>query len=119
MANSSIDRVTPNTLIQPKVCPDGRYPLDFSTPTTLSDLARFSESQLDRLLEEYEISFHRQSSYGSRGRDFDSASTSSSSAHKMASLLDFLGAHQLADVLRTGSGSDWSSSRRWTGGARR
>jgi hypothetical protein len=119
MANSSIDRVTPSTLIQPKVCLDGRYPLDFSTPVTLSDLMRFSESQLDRLLEEYEVPFHGQFGYGSRGHEFDSASNSGSLTHKMASLLDFLGAHQLAKVLRSGSGSEWSSSRRLGGGARR
>jgi hypothetical protein len=82
-------------------------------------LTRFSESQLDRLLEEYEISFREQSSYGSRGREFELASTSGSMTYKMASLLDFLGAHQLADVLRSGSGSDWSNSRRLGGGARR
>jgi hypothetical protein len=86
---------------------------------TLADLTRFSESQLDRLLEEYEISFHGQSSYGSRSREFDFASTRGDLSHKMASLLDFLGAHQLADVLRSGSGSDWSGSRRLVGGARR
>lgn len=110
MANSSIDRPTPNTLIQPKVCLDGRYPSDLSTPVTLTELMRFSESRLDRLLEEYEISFHGISGYDGRDPDFDVASRGSL-VLKLSSLLDFLGARQLADALRSRDGSRMSGSR--------
>lgn len=95
---------------------DGRYPSDLSTPVTLSDLMRMPESQLDRLLEEYEISFHGRSSYDGRDRAFDLSSSRESLVHKLSSLLDFLGAHQIADVLRSGAESDRSSSRQFLTG---
>jgi hypothetical protein len=37
---------------------DGRYPFDFSTPVPLSELMAFPESQLDRLLESYDVVSH-------------------------------------------------------------
>lgn len=90
---------------------DGRYPSDFSTPVTLTELMRFSESRLDRLLEEYEISPHGRSGYDGRDREFDLALTRGSLVLKLSSLLDFLGARQLADALRSRAGSGWSGSR--------
>lgn len=108
VANSSIDRVTNSTLVQPKVCIDGRYPLDFSTPVALSNLMKFPESQLDRLLEEYDIPSDGPRSYD---REFDPPSTRERLLHKLILLLGFLGARQIADVLRSGSGDSWSSSR--------
>jgi hypothetical protein len=91
---------------------DGRYPFDFSTPVALSELMAFPESQLDRLLESYDVISHEQRGYGARDRDFGLASSRESRLHKLSLLLDFLGARQIADVLRSGSGSGFSSSRR-------
>lgn len=112
MANSSIDRVTESTLIQPKICMDGRYPFDFSTPVPLSELMAFPESQLDRLLESYDVFSQGQHGYGARDREFGRTTSRESLLHKLTLLLDFLGARQIADVLRSGSGSGLSSSRR-------
>jgi hypothetical protein len=112
VANSSIDRVTESTLIQPKICMDGRYPYEFSTSVALSELMAFPESQLDRLLESCDVIAHGQHGYGARDRDFGLASSRESRLHKLSLLLDFLGARQIADVLRSGSGSGFSSSRR-------
>jgi hypothetical protein len=91
---------------------DGRYPFDFSTSVPLSELMAFPESQLDRLLESYDVMFHGQRGYGSRDRDHGLASSRESRLHKLSFLLEFLGARQIADVLQSGSGSGLSSSRR-------
>ena len=112
VANSSIDRVTESTLIQPKICMDGRYPFDFSTPVPLSELMAFPECQLDRLLESYDVIGPGQHGYGARDRNFGLTSSRESRVHKLSLLLDFLGARQIAEVLRSGSGSGFSSSRR-------
>jgi hypothetical protein len=90
---------------------DGRYPFDFSTPVALSELMNFPESQLDRLLESYDVISHREHSYGASDRGFGLASSRESRLYKLALLLDFLGARQLANVLRSGSGSDRLTSR--------
>jgi hypothetical protein len=90
---------------------DGRYPFDFSTPVTLPDLMSYSESQLDRLLESYGIISHEQHSYGIQDRDFGLAGSGESLLHKLTLLLDFLGARQIAGVLRSDSGGNLLSSR--------
>jgi hypothetical protein len=96
---------------------DGRYPFDFSTPVALSELMAFPESQLNRLLESYDVVSHGEHSYGARDRDSGLASSRESRLHKLSLLLDFLGARQIGDVLRSGSGSGLSSPRRsLTGG---
>jgi hypothetical protein len=93
---------------------DGRYPFDFSTPVPLSELMAFPESQLDRLLESYDVVSHGCSA---GDRDYGRATSRESRLHKLGLLLDFLGARQIADVLRSGSGSGLSNSRRsLTGG---
>lgn len=112
VTNSSIERVTESTLIHPKICMDGQYPFDFSTPVALSKLMAFPESQLDRLLESYDVISPGQHSYGARDREFGLTSSRESRIYKLALLLDFLGARQIAEVLRSGSGSDRSTSRR-------
>ena len=71
----------------------------------------FSETQLDRLLESYDISIREQYGYGARDQNFDLASSRERLLYKLTLLLDFLGARQIASVLRSGSGSDWSGSR--------
>lgn len=91
---------------------DGRYPFDFSTPVPLSELMAFPESQLDRLLESYDVFSQGQHGYGARDREFGRTTSRESLLHKLTLLLDFLGARQIADVLRSGSGSGLSSSRR-------
>jgi hypothetical protein len=117
VVNSSIDRVTESTLIQPKICMDGRYPFDFSTSVPLSELMAFPERQLDRLLDSYDVTSYKQCGYGARDRDHGLASSRESRLHKLFLLLKFLGARQIADVLRSGSGSGLSNSRRsLTGG---
>lgn len=90
---------------------DGRYPFDFTTPVALSELMNFPESQLNRLLESYDVISHREYSYGASDRRFGLASSRESRLYKLALLLDFLGARQLANVLRSGSGSDRLTSR--------
>ena len=110
VGNNSIDRVSNITLIQPKVCTDGQYPVDFSTPMALSDLLRWPESLGDHLLDEYGVPLHRQRDHGtSQERLID----------KLSDLLDFLGARQIADVLRTKSGCNLSSHRHLLTGSRR
>jgi hypothetical protein len=71
----------------------------------LSEMLRLRESQLDRLLDEYDISFHVRVTRGP-------GSMREGSLHKMACLLEFLGARWLADMLLSESGNDWSGSRR-------
>lgn len=89
---------------------DGQYPVDFSTPMALSDLLRLPKSQVDQLLDEYGIPLHSQSDHGtSQERLID----------KLSDLLDFLGARQIADVLRTNSGYNTSSHRHLLTGGRR
>lgn len=90
---------------------DGRYPFDFSTPVALSELMAFPESHLDRLLESYDVISHEEHGYSSSDRSFGLASSRESRLYKLALLLDFLGARQLAGVLRSGFGSDRSTSR--------
>jgi len=98
---------------------NGRYPFDFSHPVALSELMAFPESQLDRLLESYDVISQGQHGYGARDREFGLASSREGRIYKLALLLDFLGARHIADVLRSGSGSDRSTSRRSvTGGFR-
>ena len=94
--------MTYSTLIQPKICLDGRYPFEFSTPVPLSELMAFSESQLDRMLESYDIISHGRHSYGVRDRESGLAASRESLLHKLTLLLDFLGARQIGDVLRSG-----------------
>jgi hypothetical protein len=72
---------------------------------------RYSESQLDRLLESYDIISQGRLSYDARDRDYGLAGSRESLLHKLTLLLDFLGACQLADVFRSGSGSDRLGSR--------
>jgi hypothetical protein len=91
---------------------DGRYPLDFSTPVPLSELMAFPETQLDRLLDSYDVISRGQHGYGARERESGRGTSRESRLHKLSLLLDFLGARQIADVLRSGSGSGLSSSRR-------
>lgn len=67
------------------------------------------ETQLDRLLSEYEISTYDRLDLG--GLDFDVESARQSQVHKLAILLEFLGADAIAHVLRTGSGGGSSRSR--------
>ena len=91
---------------------DGRYPFDFSTPVPLSELMAFPESQLDRLLESYDVIAHGQHCYGALDHDFGLAYSRESRLHELSLLLVFLGARQISEVLRSGSGSGFSSSRR-------
>lgn len=79
-------------------------------PMALSELMRLPESQLDRLLDDYELPLYLQSDYGA-SRD--------SLINKLSELLDFLGARQIADVLRSGSGVIMSSQRCLLTGSRR
>lgn len=71
-------------------------------PMALSGLMRLPESQLNRLFEEYELPLYRQNDYGA-SRD--------GLVNKLSELLDFLGARQIADVLRSGSTANMSSQR--------
>lgn len=77
----------------------------------LSDLMKLPESQLDQLLYEYEVPpQHGQSDYGaSRERLIN----------KLSDLLDFLGARQIAEVLRSGSGYSMPSHRHLLTASRR
>ena len=91
---------------------DGRYPFEFSTPVPLSELMAFLESQLDRLLESYDVISQGQHVYGARDREFGRTTSRESLLHKLTLLLDFLGARQIADVLKSGSGSSSPNWRR-------
>jgi len=104
LTNSAIEQVTNTTLIQPKLRLDGRYPLDFAMPMTVTNLMALPEDQLDRLLKEYDISIRGFAGYNARECDCDSAMESESRVSKLSTLLDFLGARRIADVLRSGSG---------------
>lgn len=61
------------------------------------------ENRLDRLIDEYEVSVRHTGGLGTRGRYLDSSREST--VLKLSVLLDFLGARQVADVLRPRSGS--------------
>lgn len=99
LSNSSIRTVDHDTLIQPKVCVDGRYPVDFSAPMRLPNFMSLSEIKLDDLLDEYEVSTHEDFDFG--GRHYSRVSDFDGRVQKLAALLDFLGARQIADVLRS------------------
>jgi hypothetical protein len=104
LTNNVIEQVTNTTLIQPKVLLDGRYSPDFATPMTIAHLIALTESQLDRLLEDYDISSRSYAGYSTRDCDCDSTADRESRLSKLSTLLDFLGARRIADVLRLGSG---------------
>jgi len=68
-------------------------------------------------LECYDIISHGQRGYGARERGYGRGTSRESLVHNLTLLLDFLGARQIADVLRSSSGGGLSSSRRsLTGG---
>ncbi|KAM0721265.1 hypothetical protein Q7P37_003553 [Cladosporium fusiforme] len=108
VSNAAIRSVTRDTLIQPRVCVDGRYPTDFPTPMRLSDLMALPESQLHRLLDDYDIPTHGHFDLGRRHHEqmfgFDAESARQGQVSKLVALLDYLGASQIADVLCSGSG---------------
>jgi hypothetical protein len=104
LTNNAIEQVTSSTLIQPKVLVDGRYPLDFATPMTTAHLMALPESQLDRLLEDYDIATSGFAGYSTRDCDCDSVMERESRLSKLSTLLNFLGARRIADVLRLGPG---------------
>lgn len=109
LSNSSIRTVDHDTLIQPKVCFDGRYPVDFSAPMRLPNFMSLSEIKLDDLLDDYEVSTHEDLDFG--GRHYSRTSDFDGRVQKLAALLDFLGARQIADVLRSEVGGLSSRSR--------
>jgi hypothetical protein len=102
LTNNAIEQVASTTLIQPKVLMDGRYPPDFTTPMTIAHLLALPESQLDRLLEDYDIP--ARGFLGARECDCDSVTGRESRLSKLSTLLDFLGARRIVDVLRSGPG---------------
>lgn len=101
LINGSIEQVTRDTLIEPRVCTDGQYPHGLSAPIRLGDLMALPESRLDRLLEDYQIPFIGRMGHGSRSitRSRDLRSSSMSKAVKLAALLKFLGALQIAEAI--------------------
>jgi hypothetical protein len=113
LTNNAIEQVTSATLIQPKVLTDGHYPLDFATPMTISNLMALPEGQLDRLLEDYDIASPGSAGYSTRDCDCDSTTERESRLSKLTTLLRFLGARRIADVLRSapGGGGSLSGSR--------
>jgi hypothetical protein len=104
LTNNAIEQVASTTLIQPKVLMTGRYPLDFATPMTIAQLMALPESQLDRLLEDYDIPTHGITAYSTRECNCDLTMGRESRLSKLSTLLDFLGARRIADVLRSGPG---------------
>lgn len=82
-----------------------------------------SESLLDRLLEDYELYTQDPFDYGVRQhhtlRDRDRFASREDRVHKLATLLDFLGARQIANVLQLGRAPASLGSRLLLTGSRR
>lgn len=89
----------------------------------LSEFMALPESLLDRLLEDYEVATHDLFSFGGRNQNrmfgSDVESSRQGQVLKLAALLDFLGASQIADVLCSGSGGGSSRSRSLLGASGR
>lgn len=89
----------------------------------LSNLMAMSESLLDRLLEDYELYPHDPFDCGIREhhtfRDRDRFASRGDRVHKLATLLDFLGARQIANVLQLGRAPASLGSRLLLTGSRR
>jgi hypothetical protein len=71
---------------------------------TIAHFMVLPESQLNRLLDDYEIPTRSFSGYNTRECNCDSTMNRGSRLSTLSELLDFLGARRIADVLRSGSG---------------
>lgn len=89
----------------------------------LSDLVAMSESLLDCLLEDYELYSHDRYDHGigerHMFRDRDKFASREDRIHRLATLLDYLGARHSADVFRFGRALTPSGSRLLLTGNRR
>ena len=84
-----------------------RHPIDFMVPKRLVEFASMSDIQLDNIMAAYQLNTSNSHYYGDvmRGPGFNNYRFESSPIefqHNLISLFVFLGAHNVAEYLRSG-----------------
>ncbi|CZT16287.1 uncharacterized protein RCC_02129 [Ramularia collo-cygni] len=97
LQNSSQYHISQHAVVHPIMCNDGGFPSGFSMPRPLVDLMSMSEHSIEQILADYGLPA------GNTRYSNDMYGRESSRARKLtslATLLEFLGARQLAEAVR-------------------
>ncbi|KAF1813013.1 hypothetical protein P152DRAFT_335261 [Eremomyces bilateralis CBS 781.70] len=97
LVNSQLTISSRYAQMQPKMCTDGRFPEDFKTAKTLEEVRVIDPSTLDRILSAYNLPTDLRSL---RMTSRDPFSPKMAHLAKLCTLLDFLGATQVAEADR-------------------
>ncbi|KAF2745201.1 hypothetical protein M011DRAFT_151624 [Sporormia fimetaria CBS 119925] len=97
--NALISPLAHYSQLQPKMCNDGRFPVEFNTPRTVEEIRTMDPSSLDRILRAYNLPTDLRSL---RMTSNDIVGARMANKAKLCTLFDFLGAVQLAEKVGGG-----------------